>query len=139
MFLRRERELVAEFGRRMSAEGLSNGTSGNLSIYVPKEGYMVLSPSGMRYEDIHKAVHKVQRDIALQAFSLDVEVRHGDGITGAKEPCKAVFLLGRDQGRVRAAHSGGCRSRRGQHANAQRCCQHKRRRAAHKPMQMFQK
>ena len=53
MFLRRERELVAEFGRRMSAEGLSNGTSGNLSIYVPEEGYMVLSPSGMRYEDIH--------------------------------------------------------------------------------------
>ena len=52
MFLRRERELVAEFGRRMSAEGLSSGTSGNLSVYVPEEGYMVLSPSGMRYEDI---------------------------------------------------------------------------------------
>lgn len=93
----------------------------------------------LRVGNAHKAVHKVQRDIALQAFSLDVEVRHGDGITGAKEPCKAVFLLGRDQGRVRAAHSGGCRSRRGQHANAQCCCQHKRRRAAHKPMQMFQK
>ena len=93
----------------------------------------------LRVGDAHQTVHKVQRNIALQAFSLDVEVRHGDGITGAKEPCKAVFLLGRDQGRVRAAHSSGCRSRRGQHANAQRCCQHKRRRAAHKPMQMFQK
>lgn len=52
MFLQRERQLVAEFGRRMSVEGLSNGTSGNLSIYVPEEDYMVLSPSGMRYEDI---------------------------------------------------------------------------------------
>lgn len=53
MFLESERRRVAEFGRRMSAEGLSNGTSGNLSVYVPEEGYMVLSPSGMRYEDIH--------------------------------------------------------------------------------------
>ena len=52
MFLESERRRVAEFGRRMSAEGLSNGTSGNLSVYVPEEGYMVLSPSGMRYEDI---------------------------------------------------------------------------------------
>ena len=52
MFLESERRQVAAIGRRMSAEGLSNGTSGNLSIYVPKEGYMVLSPSGMRYEDI---------------------------------------------------------------------------------------
>ena len=48
MFLESERRQVAAIGRRMSAEGLSNGTSGNLSIYVPKEGYMVLSPSGMR-------------------------------------------------------------------------------------------
>ena len=53
MFLDSERRRVAELGRRMSAEGLSNGTSGNLSVYVPEEGYMVLSPSGMRYEDIH--------------------------------------------------------------------------------------
>ena len=52
MFLESERRQVAAIGRRMSAEGLSNGTSGNLSIYVPEEGYMVLSPSGMRYEDI---------------------------------------------------------------------------------------
>ena len=52
MFLESERRLVAEFGRRMSVEGLSNGTSGNLSIYVPEEGCLVLSPSGMRYEEI---------------------------------------------------------------------------------------
>ena len=89
--------------------------------------------------DAHQTVHQIQRDVAPQALSLDVEVRHGDGITGAKEPCKAVFLLGRDQGRVRAAHGGGCRSRRGQHTDTQRRCQHKRRRAARKPMQMFQK
>ncbi len=37
MFLESERRQVAAIGRRMSAEGLSNGTSGNLSIYVPEE------------------------------------------------------------------------------------------------------
>ena len=52
MFLESERRQVAEFGRRMSAEGLSNGTSGNLSICRQAEGLMALSPSGMHYEDI---------------------------------------------------------------------------------------
>ena len=52
MLLEKERELVANYGRRMSAEGLSNGTSGNLSIYDPETGLMALSPSGMHYFDI---------------------------------------------------------------------------------------
>ena len=52
MLLEKERELVANYGRRMSAEGLSNGTSGNLSIYDPETGLMALSPSGMQYFDI---------------------------------------------------------------------------------------
>ena len=44
MLLEKERELVANYGRRMSAEGLSNGTSGNLSIYDPETGLMALAP-----------------------------------------------------------------------------------------------
>lgn len=49
MLLRKEREQVAELGRRMSAAGLSTGTSGNISVYVPEEGLMAISPSGMDY------------------------------------------------------------------------------------------
>ena len=49
MLLHKEREQVAELGRRMSVAGLSTGTSGNISVYVPEEGLMAISPSGMDY------------------------------------------------------------------------------------------
>ena len=50
MKLEQERELLTEYGRRMSRAGLSVGTSGNLSIYVPEEGLMAITPSGLAYE-----------------------------------------------------------------------------------------
>lgn len=49
MFMQEERELVVEYGKKMSAAHLSTGTSGNISIYNAKEGYMAISPSGMDY------------------------------------------------------------------------------------------
>ena len=51
MLMRKERELVAEYGKKMSAAGLSTGTSGNLSIYDPQGGLMAISPSGIGYFD----------------------------------------------------------------------------------------
>ena len=50
MKLEQERELLTEYGRRMSRAGLSVGTSGNLSIYVPEAGLMAITPSGLDYE-----------------------------------------------------------------------------------------
>ena len=50
--MERYRELLAEYGRRMSAAGLSTGTSGNLSVYDPAEGLMAITPSGMDYFSI---------------------------------------------------------------------------------------
>ena len=52
MLMQKERELVAEYGRKMSAAGLCPGTSGNLSVYSPETGLMAISPSGMDYFDI---------------------------------------------------------------------------------------
>ena len=49
MKLQKQRELLVEYGRKMSAEGLSTGTSGNLSIYDPAEGLMAITPSGLDY------------------------------------------------------------------------------------------
>lgn len=43
------RELLVEYGRRMSADRLSAGTSGNLSIYDPDSGLMAITPSGLDY------------------------------------------------------------------------------------------
>lgn len=45
MKLERERSLLAEYGPPMSQAGLSVGTSGNLSVYVPEEGVMAVTPS----------------------------------------------------------------------------------------------
>lgn len=49
MLLQEERELVVEYGKKMSAARLSTGTSGNISIYNAEKGLMAISPSGMDY------------------------------------------------------------------------------------------
>ena len=49
MLLREERELIVEYGKKMSAAGLSVGTSGNISIYNEEKKWMVISPSGIGY------------------------------------------------------------------------------------------
>lgn len=49
MRMERERLQIVEYGKKMSAAGLSRGTSGNLSIYDPETGYMAISPSGIDY------------------------------------------------------------------------------------------
>lgn len=55
MKLQTAREELAAWGRRMSAAGLSTGTSGNLSIYDPAAGLMAITPSGMDYGSITPA------------------------------------------------------------------------------------
>ena len=52
MRMNEARRQIAAYGRRMSADRLSTGTSGNLSIYDPAEGLMAISPSGMAYDAI---------------------------------------------------------------------------------------
>lgn len=49
MVLREERELVVEYGKKLSQEKLSVGTSGNISVYNAEEGLMAITPSGMDY------------------------------------------------------------------------------------------
>lgn len=50
MYLEEKKELV-EYGKKISAEGLSSGTSGNLSIYLKEEGVVLITPSGIGYFD----------------------------------------------------------------------------------------
>ena len=42
-------ELVVEYGRKMSTDRLSTGTSGNISVCNAEKGLMAISPSGMDY------------------------------------------------------------------------------------------
>ncbi len=52
MLMQEERDLIVEYGQKMSAARLSTGTSGNLSIYDAERGLMAISPSGMDYSSI---------------------------------------------------------------------------------------
>jgi L-fuculose-phosphate aldolase len=52
MLLKEERELVAEYGKKMSREKLVKGTGGNISVFSHRENMMAISPSGKDYETI---------------------------------------------------------------------------------------
>ncbi len=49
MLMEKERKEVVEYGKKMSSSRLTNGTSGNLSVYNKDLGYMAISPSGIGY------------------------------------------------------------------------------------------
>lgn len=49
MLLQKEREEVVEYGKTMFSKGLTNGTTGNISVYNREEGLMAISPSGIDY------------------------------------------------------------------------------------------
>lgn len=46
-----EREKIVEYGKKLVEEKLTTGTGGNLSIYVPEDKVMLISPSGINYYD----------------------------------------------------------------------------------------
>lgn len=52
MLLLDAREQVAHYGRELIHRGLTVGSFGNLSVYVPEAKVMVISPSGMDYDKI---------------------------------------------------------------------------------------
>lgn len=49
MLMQEERELIVEYGKKLSTSGLCPGTSGNISIYNEEKGLMAISPSGIDY------------------------------------------------------------------------------------------
>ena len=46
MLLEELRQKVVEYGNKLISSGLTIGTAGNISMYDPESGYMVISPSG---------------------------------------------------------------------------------------------
>lgn len=78
MYLEEKKELV-EYGKKMSSEGLSSGTSGNLSIYLKEEGVVLITPSGIGYFDT------TPEDIV----AMDLE---GNIIEGSRKPSSEWHL-----------------------------------------------
>lgn len=101
MLMADARHEIADYGRKMSSAGLSTGTSGNLSVYDAKSGYMAISPSGMGYFDIKAG---------------DVVVMTPDGkiIDGKRNPSSeyglhAAFYANKPEARaILHAHSTYC-------------------------------
>ena len=49
MLMQEERELVVEYGKKISAAPLTTGTSGSICIYNAEKGLMAISPLGIGY------------------------------------------------------------------------------------------
>ena len=68
--MQEEREQIVEYGKKMSADRLTSGTSGNISIYNAEKGYMAISPSGIGYFDVKP------EDVVI--MDLDANIVDGD-------------------------------------------------------------
>ena len=71
--LEAERKQIVEFGKQMSAAGLSRGTSGNLSMYDPMSGLMAISSSGIGYFETQP------EDVVVMTLA-------GDVVEGTRKP-----------------------------------------------------
>lgn len=79
MLMKKERELIVKYGRKLSTTGLTRGTGGNLSIYNREEKLMAISPSGIDYFKIKP------EDVAI----LNIK---GQQIDGDKTPSSEVEM-----------------------------------------------
>lgn len=79
MLLQKEREAVVEYGKLMFSKGLTNGTTGNVSVYNREENLMAISPSGIDY---------------FQTTPEDVVVVKLDGtiVDGDRKPSSEIHL-----------------------------------------------
>lgn len=101
MLLKKERELVVEYGKKMSAAGLSKGTSGNISIYNAEEKMMAISPSGVGYFET------VPEDVVV--MDLEGNVVEGDKKPSSEWGLHTVFYVNKPDARaVVHTHSAYC-------------------------------
>lgn len=74
---------IIAYGKRMSQERLSPGTSGNLSVFDPTTGHMAISPSGINYFEI------TPEDIVI--LDLDGNTVHGHRKPSSEWALHAAF------------------------------------------------
>jgi len=101
MLMEQARKEIADFGRKMSADGLSKGTSGNLSIYDPESGYMAVSPSGVGYFETGP------EDVVV--MTLDGKIIEGNRKPSSEHDLHAIFYKNKPDARaVVHTHSNYC-------------------------------
>jgi len=101
MLLKRERELVVDYCRKMVNFGLTKGNSGNISIYNKEEGLMAISPTGLDYFVINP--------IDIVVMDLDGNKIEGDWAPSSEYEVHALFYRNRsDIGAILHCHSPFC-------------------------------
>lgn len=101
MLMEEARRAIASYGRQMSGQGLSRGTSGNLSCFDPKLGYMAISPSGLDYFSTEP------EDVVI--MDLDGHIVEGSRKPSSEHQLHAgIYRLHPDAGAVVHTHSVYC-------------------------------
>lgn len=101
MLLQKERELLVEYGKRVSLEGLSTGTSGNLSIYNAEQKLMAITPSGISY------LETVPEDIVVT--DLEANIVEGNRKPSSEWALHTIFYKNKPEARaVVHTHSMYC-------------------------------
>ena len=101
MLLKKERELVVEYCRKMVNFGLTKGTSGNVSIYNKDEGLLAISPSEMDYFIVNP--------IDVVVMDLEGNIVEGDSSPSSEYDMHAIFYRQRPEvGAILHCHSPYC-------------------------------
>lgn len=79
MLFKKERKQIVEYGQKLVEHDLTKGTGGNLSIFMPGERLMLISPSGIPYFEMKPA------DIVIMDLA-------GEVIEGDKEPSSEEMM-----------------------------------------------
>lgn len=79
MLLPSERGEVVRLCKKMQDDGLTTGTSGNISVRDAQSGLVAISPSGVPYEDLE------ERDVVIVS-------RAGDMVEGSRVPSSELGM-----------------------------------------------
>lgn len=101
MLLKKEREQVVDYCRRMVNFGLTKGTSGNVSIYNHEENLMAISPTGLDYFTLNP--------IDITVMDLEGNIVEGDFSPSSEYEMHAIFYRHRPEiGAILHCHSPYC-------------------------------
>ena len=101
MLMEQARNDIVTYGNRMITEGLTQGTSGNISIYDPETKLMAISPSGVPYADT------TPEDVVI--MDLQGNIVEGTCKPSSEHALHSAFYLNRpDAQAVVHAHSMYC-------------------------------
>lgn len=98
MLLKREREKVVDYCRKMVNFGLTKGNSGNVSIFNADEGLMAISPTGMDYFIVNP--------VDVVVMDLQGNIIEGDCAPSSEYEMHAIFYRQRPEiGAIMHCHS----------------------------------